>query len=129
MPDECRIPDDGFVQFLPGSIPTCILAAKPDQMNSIRIRCPKCEWEPDGKPYWRCSCGHRWDTFSTGGRCFDTNRNDGAANYPIVLWDHEQPHKYVDFAPDFYQLLIRLDEEIDLGNIDFIESCLSELHR
>ena len=38
-------------------------------MDSIRIRCPKCEWEPDGKPYWRCSCGHQWDTFATGGRC------------------------------------------------------------
>jgi hypothetical protein len=47
----------------------CILVAKPHQMDSIRIRCPKCVWEPDGKPYWRCSCGHRWDTFSTGGRC------------------------------------------------------------
>ena len=38
-------------------------------MDSIRIRCPKCNWEPDGKPYWQCSCGHVWDTFSTGGRC------------------------------------------------------------
>ena len=38
-------------------------------MDNIRILCPKCNWEPDGKPYWRCSCKHRWDTFSTGGRC------------------------------------------------------------
>lgn len=38
-------------------------------MNAIRIRCPKCEWEPDGKPYWVCTCEHKWDTFSTGGRC------------------------------------------------------------
>jgi hypothetical protein len=38
-------------------------------MDPIRIRCPKCQWEPDGKPYWQCSCGHTWDTFSTGGRC------------------------------------------------------------
>jgi len=38
-------------------------------MDNIKIRCPKCEWEPDGKPYWRCDCGHRWDTFSTGARC------------------------------------------------------------
>jgi hypothetical protein len=43
--------------------------------------------------------------------CFDTNRNDGHANYPVVLWDHEQPYKYADFAPDFCQLLIQLDEE------------------
>ena len=38
-------------------------------MDDIRIRCPKCNWEPDGKPYWKCSCGYRWDTFSTGARC------------------------------------------------------------
>ena len=38
-------------------------------MENIKICCPKCGWEPDGKPYWRCSCGHLWDTFSTGGRC------------------------------------------------------------
>jgi len=38
-------------------------------MENIKICCPKCEWEPDGKPYWQCSCGHHWDTFSTGGRC------------------------------------------------------------
>ena len=35
----------------------------------MRIRCPKCNWEPDGKPYWKCTCNHRWDTFSTAGRC------------------------------------------------------------
>jgi len=38
-------------------------------MDDIKIHCPKCNWEPDGKPYWHCSCGHQWDTFSTGGRC------------------------------------------------------------
>ena len=38
-------------------------------MDNIAIYCPKCHWEPDGKPYWRCTCGTHWDTFSTGGRC------------------------------------------------------------
>jgi len=38
-------------------------------MDNIRIRCPKCNWEPDGKPYWRCECGHVWNTFATGARC------------------------------------------------------------
>jgi hypothetical protein len=38
-------------------------------MDSIRIRCPKCNWEPDGKSHWQCTCGHRWDAFSTGGGC------------------------------------------------------------
>jgi hypothetical protein len=38
-------------------------------MNAIRIRCPKFQWEPDGRPYWRCSCGQLRNTFATGGRC------------------------------------------------------------
>ena len=38
-------------------------------MDNIKICCPKCNWEPDGKPYWQCSCGTRWNTFATGGRC------------------------------------------------------------
>ncbi len=36
----------------------------------MKIACPKCNWEPDGKPYWACSdCGTAWDTFSTAARC------------------------------------------------------------
>ena len=35
----------------------------------LEIACPKCEWEPDGGKYWKCSCGHRWNTFETYGRC------------------------------------------------------------
>ena len=38
-------------------------------MAKTRVRCPKCDWEPDGKPYWQCHCGHNWDTFQTQGRC------------------------------------------------------------
>lgn len=38
-------------------------------MDNLHIRCPKCKWEPDEYPYWMCSCGFTWNTFSTGGRC------------------------------------------------------------
>lgn len=39
-------------------------------MDNIRIRCPKCNWEPDGKPYWVCTCCRiPWNTFGTGARC------------------------------------------------------------
>jgi hypothetical protein len=38
-------------------------------MEQIRIRCPKCTWEPDGRPYWQCTCGVNWDSFATGARC------------------------------------------------------------
>ena len=43
-------------------------------MDNIKICCPKCNWEPDGKPYWQCSCGTSWNTFSTGGRCPNCKR-------------------------------------------------------
>jgi hypothetical protein len=35
----------------------------------VEIRCPKCNWEPDGGPYWQCSCGFKWNTFDTAGKC------------------------------------------------------------
>ncbi|MEO5684127.1 MAG: hypothetical protein ABIQ88_15900 [Chitinophagaceae bacterium] len=38
-------------------------------LDDIQICCPKCAWQPDGQPYWQCSCGTVWDTFSTGARC------------------------------------------------------------
>ncbi len=38
-------------------------------MDNIHIRCPKCKWEPDGQPYWQCTCNTNWNTFATGARC------------------------------------------------------------
>jgi len=35
----------------------------------IKIACPKCQWQPDGFPRWRCSCGHSWNTFETKAKC------------------------------------------------------------
>jgi hypothetical protein len=36
---------------------------------NIKVECPKCEWVPDGKPHWRCSCGYKWNTFETQAKC------------------------------------------------------------
>lgn len=33
------------------------------------IQCSICEWNPDGRAYWQCSCGHFWNTFDTKGQC------------------------------------------------------------
>jgi hypothetical protein len=33
------------------------------------IECPKCQWQPDGQIYWRCSCDHQWNTFLTKAKC------------------------------------------------------------
>lgn len=38
-------------------------------MNSVKIACPKCQWQPDGRSHWQCSCGHCWNTFETKGEC------------------------------------------------------------
>jgi hypothetical protein len=33
------------------------------------VRCPKCRWAPGAEHLWMCHCGHRWNTFDTGGIC------------------------------------------------------------
>lgn len=39
-------------------------------MNKEEVKCPKCEWKPDGGAYWQCSsCHHIWNTFATYGQC------------------------------------------------------------
>ena len=39
--------------------------------NFLRIRCPKCQWEPGRHDLWTCTpgCGYEWNTFDTHGRC------------------------------------------------------------
>jgi hypothetical protein len=37
--------------------------------NDLIIQCPTCEWKPDGEKHWACSCGHKWNTFKTKGKC------------------------------------------------------------
>ena len=43
--------------------------------------------------------------------CFDTSKNKQNHNYPIVLWDHEMADKVEDRYNDFYDLMIKADEE------------------
>lgn len=33
------------------------------------IACPLCDWEPDPRSLWYCTCSCTWNTFSTGGVC------------------------------------------------------------
>jgi len=39
--------------------------------GSVRIRCPRCGWQPARSDRWMCSpgCGHLWNTFETRGVC------------------------------------------------------------
>ncbi|MCB0638568.1 MAG: hypothetical protein KDC54_18185 [Lewinella sp.] len=40
-------------------------------IQGVKIACPKCHWEPQPHSRWICEpkCRHKWNTFSTGGRC------------------------------------------------------------
>ncbi len=38
-------------------------------MHNVKIRCPKCQWEPKPWSVWMCICNTVWNTFDTGGRC------------------------------------------------------------
>lgn len=48
--------------------------------------------------------------------CFDTNSSEGGVNYPVMLWDHESPDKFVFKAKDFETLLMDLDQAMDSNN-------------
>jgi hypothetical protein len=37
--------------------------------NNSKIKCPKCDWQPDGVDHWSCTCMHIWNTFDTRGVC------------------------------------------------------------
>ena len=51
-----------------------------DSESTYRIRCPRCQWQPQGSDRWVCwsgdgpeppfdACGTAWNTFATRGRC------------------------------------------------------------
>src|SRR6478736_1750119 len=60
---------------------------------SAMQRCPQCEWVPSPSDRWTCSCGRRWNTFKTKGRCPDCDK----------LWDTtwclkcKQPSPHVEW--------------------------------
>lgn len=37
--------------------------------SSHPIMCKLCHWTPQTESKWVCNCGHRWNTFLTGGKC------------------------------------------------------------
>ena len=63
----------------PGQI-TRDLTRPADDEQFSRIRCPRCQWQPDASSRWLCwsgdgpeppfeACGTSWNTFATRGRC------------------------------------------------------------
>jgi len=78
------------------------------RMTDILIHCPKCNWEPDGKPYWRCTCGTGWNTFATNGRCPHCGK----------VWEHTQCIECYAWSPhlDWYDglddIVQKMKEEV-----------------
>jgi hypothetical protein len=79
--------------------------------NNIKVECPKCEWQPDGKIYWKCSCGHSWNTFETRAKCpacnkqWETTRCPGCGkSTPHEEWyiDESKPGK--EYSADQLEL-------------------------
>lgn len=54
---------------------------------------------------------HFADWSDWGALCFDIRRNYFTADYPVVLWDHEVPDFYTDYAMNFKVALKKLDKE------------------
>jgi hypothetical protein len=51
------------------------------------------------------------DWLDWGLLCFDTTKECVDNNYSIFLWDHESPFETEKFANNFYELLVKLNEE------------------
>jgi hypothetical protein len=62
-----------------------------DRHKRVRIRCPLCGWEPDGKPYWGCEkCFASFDTFKTRAHCPNSFLPSTDAGYCDNRWDETQ---------------------------------------
>ncbi len=82
-------------------------------MSDVRIRCPKCEWEPKPDDKWQCSCGNHWNTFATAGRCPQCGRiwkDTQCFNAPVGCgrWS---PH--LDWYDGLDEIVQKLIEEIE----------------
>ena len=81
-------------------------------MDSIHIHCPKCHWEPDGKPYWKCSCGTKWDTFATGGRCPHCGKVWEDTQCPGAAGGCYQWSPHLDWYDGLEEIILKFKQEI-----------------
>ncbi len=80
--------------------------------NGEKIRCPKCDWEPDGGKYWACHCGCIWNTFDTYGQCPQCSFVHRQTQCPeCAEWS---PH--ADWYVDLPRIKITFEETSKIGN-------------
>lgn len=89
------------------------LAVNPEIMSEVRIRCPKCNWEPKAHDKWQCSCGNQWNTFSTAGRCPKCAKiwKDTQCFHPPTGCSQWSPH--LDWYDGLDEIVKKLIEEIE----------------
>jgi hypothetical protein len=87
---------------------------KEESEHEEKILCPKCEWEPDGYPYWMCHCGYVWNTFDTYGKCPKCGYIH--RNTQCIECGKTSPHPdwYVDIVNFEIEELITQEQKIDI---------------
>jgi len=76
----------------------------------VKIECPKCGWEPDGYPHWICSCGCKWNTFDTKGKCPDCGKQWNDTHCPRC--SHPSEHD------TWYHLIAETEQLIEEDQIE-----------
>ncbi len=82
-------------------------------MDDLKICCPKCEWEPDGLPYWQCDCGHVWNTFDTAAKCPACHKQHKLTICPVscfALTPHLDWYKGLDKWLE--EMVAQINEEV-----------------
>jgi hypothetical protein len=72
-------------------------ATKSEEKNTkqVRIRCPICGWQPDGKPYWGCEKCHTqaFDTFKTHAHCPNPECGNSWTFTQCIACHERSPHE------------------------------------
>jgi hypothetical protein len=80
--------------------------------KKISIECPVCGWKPKESDIWYCTCGHKWNTFITAGRCPSCDKQWLETQCHVC--DQWSPH--LDWYKDLIDLLKNQFEWVKLGN-------------
>jgi hypothetical protein len=75
-----------------------LLRIRAKAIRHIGFACPMCHAAPPAGPYWKCSCGHLFDTFETGAVCPGCGKSFGStacldcgAQSPLSKWQIPWP--------------------------------------
>ena len=64
---------------------------------ALEILCPKCNWKPDAGSYWVCTCGFKWNTFDTAGKCPNCSKVWKDTQCPGVFGGCSKWSKHIDW--------------------------------